>query len=425
MLRATLNGYMFFNYIKINYKRSLRTLPALLAGGLFLALLIGSCVAAASAVLYRSEPLIKASVAVVPGDTNNRYMDMAIDYISNMSSTSMVLEFEIMEAKEADKALKQGDVIAEMIFPEGMVEGILYGENIPAIIRISEPDSLSSLFLSELINDGVTLLSSAQAASYTAATVYYSIDADEYLPAAYNNIDIINFAHVAGRENVFDIKMLIPGSTECITVSENPEDAGISGTRAIALYYISSGFILFALFWGSCMTGLLKYPTPSFISCLFAKGITAGKYTLAQFLTAASVFFVILAPTGCIACSVLIGDISLPALLLYILLLSFFVSAFSVFLHVITKSPSLAVLLQFVLSTAMLLLSGGIIPSAFLPEWIAGFGKLLPAAFLQSSLLGIFLNISPAPDVKVFIWTIILLFGTYAVLKFRHIRGTL
>ncbi|MBO6260740.1 MAG: ABC transporter permease [Lachnospiraceae bacterium] len=416
---------MFLNLLKINFKRSLRSLPALFAGGFFLALLIWSCVAAASAVLYRSEPLIKASVAVVPGDISSRYMDMAIDYISNMSSTSMVLEFEVMDAEDADRALKQGDVIAEMIFPEGMVEGILYGENIPAIIRISESDNLSALFLSELINDGVTLLSSAQAASYTAATVYYSIDAEEYLSDAYDHIDLINFAHVAEREKVFDITMLIPGSDEGLKVSDDSEDSGISGARSVALYYISSGFILFALFWGSCMTGLLKYPSSSFISCLFAKGITAGKYTLAQFITAASVFFFILAPVGCIAGVMLLEDISLSALLIYILLLSFFVSAFSVFLHVITKSPSLAVLLQFVLSTAMLLLSGGIIPSAFLPKLIAGFGKLLPAAFLQNSLLGIFLNINTSPDLRILIWTLVLLIITYAVLKIRHIRGTL
>ena len=416
---------MFLNLLKINFKRSLRTLPALFAGGFFLALLIGSCVAAASAVLYRSEPLIKASVAVVPGDISSRYMDMAIDYISNMSSTSMVLEFEVMDAEDADRALKQGDVIAEMIFPEGMVEGILYGENIPALIRISESDNLSALFLSELINDGVTLLSSAQAASYTAATVYYSIDAEEYLSDAYDHIDLINFAHVAEREKVFDITMLIPGSDEGLKVSDDSEDSGISGARSVALYYISSGFILFALFWGSCMTGLLKYPSSSFISCLFAKGISAGKYTLAQFITAASVFFFILAPVGCIAGVMLLEDISLSALLIYILLLSFFVSAFSVFLHVITKSPSLAVLLQFVLSTAMLLLSGGIIPSAFLPKLIAGFGKLLPAAFLQNSLLGIFLNINTSPDLRILIWTLVLLIITYAVLKIRHIRGTL
>ena len=416
---------MFFNLLKINFKRSLRTLPALFSGGLFLALLIGSCVAAASAVLYRSEPLIKASVAVVPGDVSSRYMDMAIDYISNMSSTSMVLEFEIMEAGEADRALKQGDVIAEMIFPDGMVEGILYGENIPAIIRIAEPDNLSALFLSELINDGVTLLSSAQASSYTAATVYYSADAGEYLSDAYNNIDLINFAHVADRERVFDIQMLIPGSSESLRVGDDTGDADVSGAKSVALYYVSSGFILFALFWGSCMTGLLKYPSTSFISCLFAKGITAGKYTLAQFLTASSVFFVILVTAGCVAGGILLEDISIPALVVYILMLSFFVAAFSLFLHVVTKSPSLAVLLQFVLGTAMLLLSGGIIPSAFLPESIAVFGRFLPAAFLQNDLLGIFLNIDTMPDVRVFIWTLILLTATYAVLKIRHIRGTL
>ena len=416
---------MFFNFLKFNFKKSVRTLPALFAGGIFLALLIGSCVAAASAVLYRNEPLVKASVAVVPGDMNNRYIDMAIDYISNMSSTSMVLEFEIMEADEADRALKQGDVIAEMIFPEGMVEGILYGENIPAIIRISESDNLSALFLSELINDGVTLLSSAQASSYTAAAVYYSIDAEESLSDAYDHIDLINFAHVADRENVFNITMLIPGSNEGLTVSNDPDDAGVSGTKSVALYYMSSGFILFALFWGSCMTGLLKYPSSSYISCLFAKGITTVKYIPALFLTASAIFFVILASAGGIACSTLLESLSVPALIMYFLMLSLFVSAFSLFLHVITRSPSLAVLLQFVLGTAMLLLSGGIIPSAFLPSGIAGFGRILPTAFLQSSLLGIFLNISLMPDVRVLIWTVLLLIASCAVLKFRHIRGTL
>ena len=416
---------MFINLIKINFKKSLHTLPALFAGGLFLALLIGSCAAAASAVLYRSEPLIKASVAVVSGDAENRYMDMAIDYISNMSSTSMVLEFKVMDAEDADRALKQGDVIAEMIFPEGMVEGILYGENIPAVIRISEPDSLSSLFLSELVSDGVTLLSSAQAASYTAATVYYSTGSETYLSNAYDNIDLINFAHVAGREAVFDITMLIPGSTEGINVGDDPEDTGVSGAKSVALYYISSGVILFALFWGSCMTGLLKYPSSPFISCLFAKGITAVQYTLAHFLTAASIFFVILAPVSCKAASMFLSDISISAMLIYVLMLSFFVSAFSLFFHVITKSPSLAVLLQFILSTTMMFLSGGIIPSAFLPKGIAGFGSFLPSAFLQNDLLELFLNINKQPDIMVILWTVILLTASYAVLKFRHIRGTL
>ena len=78
--------------------------------------------------------------------------------------------------------------------------------------------------------------------------------------------------------------MLIPGSNEGLTVSNDPDDAGVSGTKSVALYYMSSGFILFALFWGSCMTGLLKYPSSSYISCLFAKGITTVKYIHIIFL---------------------------------------------------------------------------------------------------------------------------------------------
>lgn len=420
---------MIFKLFKIEFKRNMYSVPALIAGALLLGALIAALIFTASSILYRSEPLVRAKVAVVNNSGADEYVEYAMGYLSNMTSTSLVLAFDLTDEASARASLDKGDVIAIITFPEGMISGILYGSNIPAEVTIPDGNSLSSLFLSELLKDSVSLLSSAQGATYTAADLYYESDKGNELENAYNRIDLINLSHVAEREKVFKTVLLIPGldpDIETVKEGKNNEDAAVPVTL---IYYLSSGLILFIIFLGTCFIQTLKYENGSFYACLFVKKTNPVIFILIRFITNTLLFalfcFVIRFIAGLAISEKTVFE--LPSYTAF-LLLTAFTSALGIFLNITAKSAPLAVLFQFLLGTAMLLISGGIIPSSFMPVAIRNTGRFLPTYHLQQNMiLGMlgFPHSSVNSALHLIIWILILLAGTIGILTYRSKKGTL
>ncbi|MCR5208892.1 MAG: ABC transporter permease [Lachnospiraceae bacterium] len=420
---------MTFKLIKTELKRNLYSLPAVLAGAVLLGALIAALIFTASSILYRSEPLVRANVAVVNNSGADEYVEYAMDYLSNMTSASLVLDFELTDAETAEKNLSSGDVIAIITFPEGMISGILYGSNIPAEVTIPDGDSLSSLFLSELLKDSVSLLSSAQGDTYTAAELYYSFEKGDKLDDAYNRIDLINLSHVAEREKVFKTVLLIPGLDPDIETVKGDNINGDTSVPVTLIYYLSSGLILFIIFLGTCFIQTLKYENSSFYACLFVRKTNPVIFVLIRFITNTLVFalfcFVIRFIAGFAISEKTVFE--LPSYTAF-LLLTAFTSTLGIFLNIAAKNAPLAVLFQFLLGTAMLLISGGIIPSSFMPVAIRNIGRFLPTYHLQHNMiLGMlgFPHSSVNSALHLIIWILILLAGTMGILTYRSKKGTL
>ena len=324
----------------------------------------------ASKSMYQSEHLARAEVALVTNDAETDYMKQAIRYISNMSSTSLSLDFKVMSEENAMRALKQHEVIAVMLFPDDVINGILYGRNDPITVYFSEDDSLSAVFLSELTWSGARMLSAAQAGTYSAAELYTTLGAEAELGKAYNDIDILNFNYVLSRENLYITEETLP----------------------VFMTYIASAVILLLFFSTAAFAPALKKENTSFYDVLFSGKAYSCLYLLTRFLAnwlvSALLLLLVYLPLARFADPPF--DIQLrliPECFADLFLICAVTAAFALFLHTLTGSAPVAILLQLLCSVLMLFASGGILPPAFLPSGLRALGQHLPTAILSEQLL--------------------------------------
>ena len=363
---------IYLRLFRMELKKNLRMLPFVFLSALAAALFLSLFIRLLSNSLYEEGSLARATVALVTNDTEDEYMKMALRYISNMNSTSLALDFEVMEKEKAMRALQKHDVIAVMLFPDDVVNGIMWGRNDPIEIRFSDTDALSSVFLSELTRSGAMMLSAAQADSYSAAELYYDLGAEDALYDAYNDIDMMNFSYVLPREKLF-------------TASE---------TLPVFLSYIASALLLFLFFSSSAFAPALRTEDRAFTDLLFSGKAVHFGYLAVRFLAN----WLVLSLFSLVCCFIASRIPDLPfeicvslngPAILCLLLTSGVLSAFALFLHQASGSAPVSVLLQLTLSVGMIFCSGGILPAAFLPAGLLRFGALLPSAPLSSNLLAL------------------------------------
>ncbi|MBO6208302.1 MAG: ABC transporter permease [Lachnospiraceae bacterium] len=380
---------IYLRLFRLELKKNLRMLPFVFLSAVAAALFLSLFIRLLSNSLYEEGSLARATVALVTSDAEDEYMQMALRYLTNMNSTSLALDFEIMEKEKAMRALQKHDVIAVMLFPDDVVNGIMWGRNDPIEIRFSDTDALSSVFLSELTRSGALMLSAAQADTYSATDLYYALGAQDSLYDAYNDIDMMNFSYVLSREKLF-------------TASE---------TLPVFLSYIASALLLFLFFSSTAFAPALRMEDRAFTDLLFSgKALSAG-YLAVRFLANWLVMFLFSA-VCCIAASLvpeLPFDLSVSVdaqTLLQLLLISGVLSAFALFLHQASGSAPVSVLLQLTLSVGMLFCSGGILPAAFLPSGLLRVGTLLPTAPLSTDLLQLLTGEGGSHSAALLLWTV-------------------
>ncbi|MBO6298620.1 MAG: ABC transporter permease [Lachnospiraceae bacterium] len=380
---------IYLRLFRLELKKNLRMLPFVFLSAVAAALFLSLFIRLLSNSLYEEGSLARARVAIVTSDAEDEYMQMALRYLTNMNSTSLALDFEIMEKEKAMRALQKHDVIAVMLFPDDVVNGIMWGRNDPIEIRFSDTDALSSVFLSELTRSGALMLSAAQADTYSATDLYYQLGVQDSLYDAYNDIDMMNFSYVLSREKLF-------------TASE---------TLPVFLSYIASALLLFLFFSSTAFAPALRMEDRAFTDLLFSgKALSAG-YLAVRFLANWLVMFLFSA-VCCIAASLvpeLPFDLSVSVdaqTLLQLLLISGVLSAFALFLHQASGSAPVSVLLQLTLSVGMLFCSGGILPAAFLPSGLLRVGTLLPTAPLSADLLQLLTGEGGSHSAALLLWTV-------------------
>ncbi|MCR5251511.1 MAG: ABC transporter permease [Lachnospiraceae bacterium] len=360
---------MFLKLLRLELKKSLCCIPVLLAGTLLFGVLFSLVGLGLSRVIYSSEAIARASVAVVSKDEDNRYIDMAIDYVGGMESAALALDFEIMEEEEAMNALSRGRVIAVMLLPEHVVEGILYGENYPVRILFSNESALASVFLTELTRSSMIMLSAAQASTYTAAELYYNSDRASELNAAYNDIDLMNFSYVLSRERLFVDEDALPPF----------------------MSFVATGILLLLCFSHICYAPALRREDTSFYQLLFTRQVTPELYLCVKYLVNTLCCFVLLFAAFRIA-----GSLDLPldglkihmggGAALLLLLCAALLTSFALLLEQIFSDAG-AVMMEIIFSIAMLFAGGAILPAAFLPSGLLKVGRFLPYSLLHGEFL--------------------------------------
>lgn len=403
-------------YIKLfllQLKRFIKVIPYTFLGAAVLLSLIGTIAFCASHLLYQDQEITRKEVAVVTSEQDDAYIQFAMNMMENMDSTSLALTFSFYEEDKAYEALEENKVIAVLLFPDNVINGILYGDNYPVTVIFPTGNDLSSVFLTEITKAAGNMLSCAQASIYTTTDLYYGVNMQGSLGEAYEKINLINLSHVLQREKVF-----LTSSTD------------LGGAQSTFDYYVASAILLFLLLFGAAFAPVMQRESNAFLSLQKSQHASLIGYLMSRFLSCSVLFFVwqvlfFAALKGLFYQLEITKHFSIKIddkMLLLLLLFSVLFSAYTNFIYISSKDASFAVLTLFVLGGSLLFLSGAVLPSVFFPETLRSVGSYLPTTFLHKNILTLLYGNTSFFVLPLFFYFVLFFLLSFLVLFFQSVK---
>lgn len=367
---------------RLELKRTFMLMPAMLFEAGILLVILGVIAFGVGKLLYQDSSIVQINVAVIE-EEENPLTELAVNYVQGMESISKSCQFTIVTKEEGFSMLEDGKAAAVIYLPEGMMEGILNGNNVPAQVFFPEDAGIESALLKELADSGIHMLKVAQAeiyGIYDTAKTYGALDRISALEA---DIDMYNLAFALDRLALFKTQHL-----------------SATGNLSFLQYGIASGAIFFLLLIGmACYPMMQPYPD-ALRRQLKRSGIGIGSQCFGKWLcglcsiTLSSLFFLFLVKgiMAMLGYSAWLPEIGLRQIGTAVIIL-ICISTLIFMIFQIADSGSAAILILFFMSTIMVYFSGGIMPSAFLPKAVQSIGKLLPTTYLIDAAGSMYLEV--------------------------------
>lgn len=359
--------HTFFTYFQLELKRAFKSIPYFFAGAIVLVLLVGTIAFSASKLLYGQQAVAKIRVGVVlPQD--DKLAAKALSLVSSLDSVESLCEFSYVGEKEGEALLKRGDIFALMVLPQGLLQGIMDGTNVPVKVIFPEHAGLESSVFRELTDAGASILKTAQAAIYGTDEFLDSHQMSDLIPQAERDLNSNYLEYALTREDDFDT-----------------ERVSAVGDVPVTAYYGISASVLILLLLGIPAAPLVRPYSTVMEQKLTLFGIGKMKRTAVRTLTLASVFLLVTV-IPLVLCMVK-GWLRAGVGSFFIWLLVCLAAAgWILFLYELCGSMTAGILLLFFTTVFMVFLAGGIVPEAFLPEAAAGLGRFMPAKFLMDGV---------------------------------------
>ena len=315
----------FLIYLQMECKRTLKSIPYVLTGAIVLVLLAGAIAFSAGKLLYGDRALGRIKVGVVMPE-DDALAGMAMRMVSSLDSVKSLCDFTYVEAAQGRRQLKDGELLALLEIPDGLVEGIMDGSNVPVTVVLPDNAGLEAAVFKELTEAGSSLLKTAQAGIYAA---------DDYL----NAYGMTVFIAQAERDlNEVFLRYALAGPYRPAT-EEMLLRIGIGRAQRTAARTLSL-----------CLLLLLFFSVPTAVAAY--RGLFKAE-------AAAPLM-------GILLCLAAAGWIHLH--------------------YELCRNETAAILLLFGTTVVMLFMSGGIIPSVFLPKAVQAAGKWMPAAYFADGI---------------------------------------
>lgn len=364
----------FLIYLQLEIKRAIKVLPRFLAGAIVLVAILGTIAFSASKLLYQDEIMSRITIGVVlPKD--DAIAQKAVDMLTSLDSVKSLCDFTYMEEKEGREQLKQGILHVLMVVPEGFVRDVIKGVNTPVIIVLPDHPGIQEMVFKELTDSGAKTLSVAQASIYAADGLCIAYGIPDSIPQVEAALNRIYLAYALPRADYF-------------------RDAGVTATKdvTVAEYYGISAVIFCLMFCGIPLASFCSPDKKVLRQKLAAVKITEGFQVLAKIISVAVLLLVILG-AGTIALFSKDYIVFEAPFIGVLLLAAMVVASVIVAIYSNSGSPTAGVTGLFWLTIGMLFLSGGLVPSVFLPSVIKHIGSYMPTAAL-SEVLKVFVGVN-------------------------------
>lgn len=368
------------NLIKIEIKRMLRFLPHIMVGALALCIIIGIISFSASKLLYEEKDKNKVNIALsMPKDEKSAKIMISI--LKDMKSIKENCNFiEVANEETAYEVVEAGGAYGAIIIPKHFVNDILDGTNTPATVVLPDKSSIEAMLIKDLIDAGTKSLSSAQAGIYAITYEYEEIFHERLTKELQDSINIKYFNHTLARESYFKHKVI-----------------SATGELTVFQYYICSGIVLFMLLLGMGFSKALSPNSSAFYEKLKSYRISKGIIILNQIISIFIVYIIV----GFILFGLYIGiskylrfeilsfKIRDCILLIFVILC---VASFIVSIFTIAESQISGSLLLFIITIIMNYISGGFIPTVFLPKAIQSLAPYMLTNIIAKQIGNIFLG---------------------------------
>lgn len=363
-----------FLYFKLQCKRYSRILPVILAESLLLAAFIVMLGSVSMKVMGESTAFAQIEVGVVSQE-DDALTGLLVSFVEGMDSFEESCSFTLMDEHKAYEALERGEIYAAVFLPEGVLESILNGTNIPAKIVLSRACSeLETAVFKEVADAGGRLLSIAQAGIYAADALCVELECRELIPQTENYLNEAYLEYALNREKIFEL-----------------EEVSATGKVGIFTYYGISLLLIFLSFTAVVVGRYAKVKKDAHTMIVATLGMGLRK----QYLCDTLAYTLTITFAGSfIACPILWKCASYEGLesKTFILCMVFVSILFSVALLVrlllqISGNGNGGIGGIFAVLLIMMLFCGLILPTAFLPVSLERVGNFLPYRYWMDMIL--------------------------------------
>ena len=360
---------------RLEGKRTLKMLPAMLAEALIILMLLGAIAFGAIKLFYQDSPVMQITIALVE-EQESPLMDMALTYVQGMESISESCRFLPVSKEEGFAMLEKGEAAALVLLPGDVIEGILNGANVPVQVYFPENAGIESALLKELTDAGVRMLDVAQAQIYGIYDTAREYGALENLSVLEADIDRYNLAFALERLALF-----------------RTQEVSATGNLSMTEYAVASGFIFFLLLLGMACYPMMQPYSDVMKKQLMREGVSVGGQCFGKWLCGLGAMGI-----GGLCFGLAIkGGLSLlgyakwfpkpqngqaAAWVMTCVLILLCITTFVFLIFQLAGSGTAAILILFFLAVIMMYVSGGFLPSAFLPDAVREVGKFLPTTYL-------------------------------------------
>lgn len=365
-------------YLKLEVKRTGRALFQILKYFIIMVSVILLAAGLYCVSFHKSLTNELIRVGLVINDSSQG-METAFKHVSAIDTVGRICSFENMEEKEAEELLEKGELDCVIILPENFYRDINTGINTPATVLFSEKGRLGSYVFREFMEDGVvSMIDSAESGIYavTEASFTYGMKISreemEYLLTKAYALEIF------GRGSYFDEHIISP-----------------FGEIDIVDYYCLSALflilLLLGLYFGYLYSGgddliekkLIVYGVGSVKISLVRTAIMATVLMLVCYLYSAVGFLLFLAE-GKGRWIFILSD--LPVL--FFICMS--IAGFFNLVYSVGRNPYVSRRMLLIMVIILVILSGAVIPLAFLPTAAERVFSLLPGYLWFSCIADVF-----------------------------------
>lgn len=383
--------------VRMEIKSAFRYMPRILVG-MFVFVIIISCITIGTVYVSQSgSDDEKMSVAIVIDDSagvrEQQYVKTAFDFIQNMDSVNSVCDFtNEYTFDEGVELLKKHKLTALIKIPQGFIDGIMSGKNIPAVVYFNEKGSnFSSELLRYMMQAGASDLSTAQAGIYAFEDVYKDMVSSH--SGLVNNLsnDVFNDKLLSLNKSYFSYALDrgIYFKTEKITESDSFNTSQ---------FYFSSAIVMLLMFTTLTCGSFYNRESEVFIRQIkrngkFFQSLYVSKtigltvvlgllYVVAYMLVSlSSIRYIgvreLITFNNAVEIKEYIMQFFIGSLALVFLIFSIYSMAGAIYSCV--KDNTAGVLVLFFVVLAMIFTAGMVIPSAMLPIGIRNVSRYLPA----------------------------------------------